>query len=151
NGWNERALERINHNRGRLGMDPIDDVLDYVLTDHTWLAADAALAPVPATPGRKVIQTGTWVLEDRTSLPVDLEAFLKTGEPPLFIGFGSMPASGDVARRLTAAARAAGRRIIISRGWADLDLIDDKPDCIGVGDVSHDVLFPRVAAVIHHG
>jgi vancomycin aglycone glucosyltransferase len=49
--WNERALERINRNRLRLGMDPIDDVLEYVLTDHTWLAADAALAPVPATPG----------------------------------------------------------------------------------------------------
>src|SRR4029077_19733672 len=63
--WNERALERINHNRLRLGMDPIDDVLEYVLTDRTWLAADAALAPVPATPGRKIFQTGTWVLADR--------------------------------------------------------------------------------------
>src|SRR5262245_39507602 len=30
--WNERALERINRNRLRLGMDPIDDVLEYVLT-----------------------------------------------------------------------------------------------------------------------
>src|ERR1051326_2882943 len=38
--WNERALERINHNRHRLGMEPIVDVLEYVLTDHTWLAAD---------------------------------------------------------------------------------------------------------------
>jgi vancomycin aglycone glucosyltransferase len=149
--WNERALERINHNRDRLGMDPIDDVLDYVLTDHTWLAADAALAPAPVTPGRKIFQTGTWVLGDQTSLPVDLEAFLKSGEPPVFAGFGSMPAGGDATRRLTAAARAAGRRIIISRGWADLDLSDDIPDCIAVGDVSHDVLFPRVAAVIHHG
>lgn len=44
-----------------------------------------------------------------------------------------------------------GRRIIVSRGWADLDLIDDAADCIAVGDVSHDVLFPLVAAVIHHG
>lgn len=80
--WNERALDRINHNRGRLGMDPIDDVLDYVLTDHTWLAADAALAPVPATPGRQVFQTGTWVLADRTPLPADLEAFMGSGDPP---------------------------------------------------------------------
>ena len=79
--WNERALERINHNRRRLGLDPIDDVLDYVLTDHTWLAADAALAPVPATPGRQVFQTGGWVLADRTPLPAPLEAFLETGEP----------------------------------------------------------------------
>src|SRR5262245_48047107 len=126
--WNERALERINHNRGRLGMDPIDDVLDYVLTHHTWLAADAALAPVPATPGREIFQTGTWVLADCTPLPTNLEAFLESGEPPIFVGFGSMPAAGDVTRRLINAARAARRRIIVSRGWADLELIDDTPD-----------------------
>jgi vancomycin aglycone glucosyltransferase len=149
--WNERALDRINHNRGRLGMDPIDDVLEYVLTDHTWLAADAALAPVPATPGRQVFQSGTWVLADRTPLPAALEAFIGSGEPPIFAGFGSMPAAGDTTRMLIGAARAVGRRIIVSRGWADLDLIDDAPDCIAVGDVSHDVLFPRVAAVVHHG
>jgi len=149
--WNERALDRINHNRGRLGMGPIDDVLDYVLTDHTWLAADAMLAPLPATPGRQAFQTGTWVLADRTPLPEELEAFIKSGEPPIFAGFGSMPAAGDATRLLIGAARAAGLRIIVSRGWADLDLIDDAPDCIAVGDVSHDVLFPRVAAVVHHG
>ena len=80
-------------------MAPIDDVLDYVLTDHTWLAADAALAPVPATPGRKIFQTGAWVLADYTPLPADLEAFLESGEPPIFVGFGSMPAAADVSRR----------------------------------------------------
>lgn len=149
--WNERALERINRNRGRLGMDPIDEVLDYVLTDHTWLAADATLAPVPATPGRDVFQTGTWVLADSTPLPADVEAFLERGEPPVFVGFGSMPAAADAAHRPIAAARAAGRRILVSRGWANLELVDDAPDCLAIGDVSHDVLFPRVAAVVHHG
>jgi vancomycin aglycone glucosyltransferase len=149
--WNERALERINDNRGRLGLNPIADVLDYVLTDHTWLAADAPLAPVPYTPGRQVFQTGSWVLADPTPLPADLDAFLGSGEPPIVAGFGSMPAAGDTARRLIGAARAVGRRIIISEGWAELDLIDDAPDCLAVGDVSHDVLFPRVAAVVHHG
>jgi len=149
--WNERALERINQNRRRLGMGPIDDVLDYVLTDHTWLAADTALAPVPATPGRTIFQTGAWVLADRTPLPPALEAFLETGEPPIVVGFGSMPAARDSTRRLIGAARAVGRRVVVSRGWADLDLVDDAADCMAVGDVSHDVLFPRVAAVIHHG
>lgn len=149
--WNERALERINHNRLRIGMDPIDDVLGYVLTDHTWLAADAALAPVPVTPGRKIFQTGTWVLADRTPLPADLEGFLESAEPPILVGLGSMPAGADVSRGLIGAARAVGRRIIVSKGWAGLDLIDDEADCIVVGDVSHDVLFPRVAAVVHHG
>jgi vancomycin aglycone glucosyltransferase len=132
-------------------MEPIDDVLDYALTDHTWLAADATLAPVPTTPRRQVFQTGTWVLADRTPLPSDLEAFIESGGPPISAGFGSMPTAGDMTRRLIGAARAVDRRIIVSRGWADLDLIDDAPDCIAVGDVSHDVLFPRVAAVVHHG
>jgi vancomycin aglycone glucosyltransferase len=149
--WNERALERINHNRVRLGMVAIDDVLDYVLTDHTWLAADATLAPVPATPGREIFQTGAWVLADDTPLSEDVDAFLEGGEPPILVGFGSMPAAGDMSRHLIGAARAVGRRIVVSRGWADLDLVDDAPDCLAIGDMSYDVLFPRVAAVVHHG
>jgi len=149
--WNERALERINRNRDRLGLTPIDDVLDYVLTDHTWLAADAALAPVPATPGREIFQTGTWVLADDTPLSAEVEAFLAAGERPLLVGFGSMPAPGEMSRRLIGAARAVGRRIVVSRGWAELDLIDNAADCIAVGDVNHERLLPRVAAVVHHG
>ena len=149
--WNDRALERVNRNRLRIGLDPIDDVLEYVLTDHTWLAADPALAPVPATPGRRIFQTGTWVLADRTPLPADLEAFLESGEPPVFVGFGSMPASANVSRQLIGAVRAVGHRVLVSKGWAGLDLIDGAPDCLVVGDVSHDMLFPRVAAVVHHG
>jgi vancomycin aglycone glucosyltransferase len=148
--WNERSLERINRNRARLGLGPIDDVLDYTLTDHTWLAVDPALATVPATTGREIFQTGAWVLEDATPLPADLEAFLDRGEPPIFVGFGSMPAAADAASAPIAAARAIGRRIVVSRGWADLE-IDDAPDCLAIGDVNYDRLFPRVAAVVHHG
>lgn len=149
--WNERARDRINHNRQRLGLPPIDDVLDHVLTKRTWLAADATLGPAPNSPGRQIFQTGTWVLADQTPLPAKLEAFLNSGEPPLFFGFGSMPAASESSRLLTGAARALGYRAIVSRGWAELDVVDDADDCIAVDDVSHDVLFPRVAAVVHHG
>jgi vancomycin aglycone glucosyltransferase len=63
--WNDRALERVNHNRSRRGLAPIDDVLRYNVTDHPWLAADAALAPVPTTPGVEVFEMGAWILEDK--------------------------------------------------------------------------------------
>jgi vancomycin aglycone glucosyltransferase len=149
--WNDRALERINHNRARLGLPPISEVLDYVLTDHPWLAADAALAPVPATPGRNVFQTGAWVLADRRPLPGDLDAFLESGEPPIFAGLGSMPAAAALSGSLIGAARAVGRRIVVSKGWAGLTVIDDAHDSISVGDVSHELLFQRLAAVVHHG
>ena len=39
------------HNRARLGLAPIDDVLRHNLTDRPWLAADATLGPAPAAAG----------------------------------------------------------------------------------------------------
>jgi vancomycin aglycone glucosyltransferase len=47
--------------------------------------------------------------------------------------------------------RAQDRRALVAQGWADLALIDDRDDCFGVGEVNHQALFGRVAAVLHHG
>ena len=149
--WNDRALERVNHNRSERGLTPIDDVLRHTITDHPWLATDGVLAPVPASPGLTVFETGTWILEDSTPLPPELAAFLEAGAPPLFFGFGSMPAPHGASRALVGAARAVGRRAIISQGWSELGLLDDAPDCIVIGDVNQQALFRRVAAVVHHG
>jgi hypothetical protein len=96
--WNDRALERVNHNRSRRGLALIDDVLRHNITDHPWLATDATLAPIPATPGMKVFETGAWILEDSTPLPRELADFLDAGEPPIYLGFGSMPAPQGVSR-----------------------------------------------------
>jgi vancomycin aglycone glucosyltransferase len=49
------------------------------------------------------------------------------------------------------AARALGRRAIVLRGWADLSLLDDEPDCLSIGEVNQQALFKRVAAIVHHG
>jgi vancomycin aglycone glucosyltransferase len=129
----------------------VDDVLDHIRTAHPWLAADPTLAPLPSTPGKEVFQTGAWMLADSSPLPAELDAFLDGGEPPVYCGFGSMPASDGTSRTLIDAARALGRRAILSRGWAELAPIDDAPDCIAIGEVNHQALFPRVAAVVHHG
>ena len=149
--WNDRALEPINRNRERLGLRPVDDVHAHIRTDHPWLAADPILAPLPSTPTMQVLQTGAWILTDSRPLPSELEDFLEHGEPPIYLGFGSMPASQNTSRTLIDAARAVGRRAILSQGWAELGLIDDVPDAIAIGDVNHQALFPRVAAVVHHG
>ncbi len=149
--WNSRALERVNHNRTRRGLAPVDDVLSHNLTDHPWLAADVTLAPIPTTPGMRVFATGAWILQDSTPLARDLADFLDAGEPPIYFGFGSMPAPQGTSRTLIDAARAVGRRAIVAEGWAALGVIDDAPDCIAIGDVDQKALFPRVEAVVHHG
>lgn len=149
--WNERARERVNANRARLGLSHIDDVLRYVVTDHPWLATDPALSPAPSVEGMRVVQTGAWMLDDVRPLPDDLNAFLDAGESPVYLGFGSMPVVDGAGRVLIEASRAAGRRAIVSRGWGGLSLIDDAPDCIEIDEVDHWALFGRVASVVHHG
>ncbi|HVZ33961.1 MAG TPA: glycosyltransferase, partial [Polyangiaceae bacterium] len=149
--WNDRALQRVNENRVRLGLSPISDVLRHIVTERPWLATDAALCPLPWIPGLNILQTGAWILTDESPLSTSLNAFLDAGEPPVYLGFGSMPVSADTSHTLIGGARALGRRSILSRGWADLASIDDAADCIAVQDVNHQALFPRVAAVVHHG
>jgi vancomycin aglycone glucosyltransferase len=82
-----------------------------------------------------------------------VEAFLDTGEPPVYVGFGSMAAHAPkgIADTAIAACRARGRRVLLSRGWAGLDLVDEDKDCFVVGEINQQALFPRVAAVVHHG
>ncbi|MQA12074.1 MAG: glycosyltransferase, partial [Pseudonocardiaceae bacterium] len=94
-----------------------------------------------------------WILPDVRPLPAELVAFLDAGAPPVYVGFGSMPmrASTDVAQVTIEAIRAQGRRAVVSHGWADLALTDDRDDCFAIGEVNHQALFGRVAAVVHHG
>ncbi|MEO3814687.1 nucleotide disphospho-sugar-binding domain-containing protein [Sphaerisporangium sp. B11E5] len=99
----------------------------------------------------RVVQTGAWVVPDTRALPDEVVAFLEAGEPPVYFGFGSMPAAWDLAQEVVKSARAVGRRVIISRGWAGLTPVEDEPDCLFVGEVNHRALLPRVAAVVHHG
>ncbi|MFF0287287.1 glycosyltransferase [Streptomyces sp. NPDC005262] len=145
--------EALNVNRASIGLPPVGNVRDYVIGDQPWLATDPALDPWQETPDLDVVQTGAWILPDERPLPDGLEAFLEAGEPPVYVGFGSMPmrASKDVAQVAVEAVRAQGRRVLASRGWAGLALVDDQDDCFVVGEVNQQKLFGRVAAVVHHG
>lgn len=141
----------LNSHRARLGLAPVDNVRDHVLTDHPWLAADPVLAPWPGSPDVDVVRTGAWMLRDRRPLPPELEAFLDAGAPPVYAGLGSVRVQDGVARAAIEAIRANGRRVVLGRGWARLAPIDDADDCIAVDEVNHQALFRRVAAVVHHG
>jgi len=141
----------LNAHRASLGLAPVGDVRGHIFTARPWLAADPTLAPWPDPADPAVFQTGAWILPDERPLPPELEAFLETGEPPVYFGFGSMRAPQDLGRVMIQSARALGRRAIVSRGWADLSLGDGEPDCLVIGEVNQQALFRRVAAAVHHG
>ncbi|MCR6485608.1 glycosyltransferase [Amycolatopsis sp. OK19-0408] len=139
----------LHRHRDALGLPPVANVRDHVFTDRPWLAADPVLCPTDLD----VVRSGAWVLTDDRPLPARLAQFLDAGEPPVYVGFGSMAAHApaDIARVATEAVRAHGRRIVLGSGWAGLTSIDDAEDCFVVGEVNHQALFRRVAAVVHHG
>lgn len=148
---NAQFAEPLNSHRTSLGLPPVDNVRDHVLTDRPWLAADPVLGPWRETPGIDVTQTGAWYLPNEHPLPAALLTFLDAGAPPVYVGFGSLRPSQDIVRKTVEVIRARGQRVLVSRGWAELDLVDDGDDCFAVGEVNHQRLFARVAAVVHHG
>jgi UDP:flavonoid glycosyltransferase YjiC (YdhE family) len=67
----------------------------------------------------------------------------------VFVGFGSMtPTHERLHDIVTAAVERAGVRAVVQSGWAGLRPAGD--DILLVGDLPHDWLFPRTAAVVHH-
>ncbi|MFF5029801.1 glycosyltransferase [Streptomyces collinus] len=82
--------------------------------------------------------------------PAELADFLQAGPPPVFIGFGSMAVGqGErLGELVSAAVKRAGVRAVVQAGWAEVS--GHGTDVLAVGDVPHDWLFPRTAAVVHH-
>ncbi|WP_410586583.1 glycosyltransferase [Amycolatopsis sp. lyj-23] len=108
--------------------------------------SDAVVPRPPDWPAR-VHVTGYWFLDVGHWRPDPrLRDFLAAGPPPVYVGFGSMqPAAAERTFDLVRTAlRRAGLRGVVSAGV-------DADDLLVAGDVPHEWLFPRTAAVVHHG
>ena len=113
------------------------------------------LVPKPKDWGFETDISGFVFLDLATTFkpPKDLEDFLNAGDPPVYIGFGSIVV--DDADKFTAmifkAVEMAGVRALVSRGWGGFGN-ENVPDNIFMLDnIPHDWLFPRVSACVIHG
>lgn len=118
-------------------------------------AYSPAVLPRPSDWGPSKHVTGYWFLEEPESYdpPAELAAFLDRGPPPVYVGMGSVVDHEREAMELLVieAMDRAGQRAILHRGWSGFG-VRDMPDSILVmDDVPHEWLFPRMAAVVHHG
>ncbi len=113
-----------------------------------------SVVPAPTDWDDSTAVTGYWFLGrgDGWLPPEGLSAFLDAGPQPVYVGFGSLAAwsSPAVFDAATAALRNLGLRGVLATG--DAAVPSDVPDgvCV-VGSAPHDWLFPRMAAVVHHG
>ncbi len=124
-----------------------------VWTDLPMLyGVSPALLPRPADWPANIHLCGQWLAPSAGwTPPPALVNFLVAGDAPIFIGFGSM--TGFDTRRLMDAliAALAGRRALFHAGWSGADPKALPGNVFAIGDTPHDWLFPRTAAVIHHG
>jgi UDP:flavonoid glycosyltransferase YjiC (YdhE family) len=114
-----------------------------------------AVIPPPTDWDARVQVTGYWFLDTATDWtpPPALLDFLHAGPPPVYIGFGSMSSRNpaETAAIVLQALARAGQRGIILAGWGGLSK-DQLPETVfAIDAIPHTWLFPRVAAVVHHG
>lgn len=85
--------------------------------------------------------------------PQKLLDFLAWGDKPISIGFGSMRERTPEAttQLLLDAIRQAGKRAILLSGWGGIGASNLPSDVFPLNYAPHDWLFPRMAAVVHHG
>ncbi len=111
--------------------------------------------PKPDDWGSNVHVTGFWHLDyDAGWQPSnELLNFLADGPPPVYIGFGSMrntdpEATTELVVQVLARTRQRG---ILLTGWQGLASTRLPDTVLAVDQVPHAWLFPRTAAVVHHG
>lgn len=151
-----RTVDRIRLEE--LGMPPLGwsgpfPVLERTAEAHIY-GFSRHVVPRPADWGRQHHITGYWFLNGgEPILPEELAQFIDADEPPVYVGFGSLAAAD--ADRLTGvvfeAARRAGTRLVISAGWGGMTESPSDDRVIFIGETPHEILFPSMRAVVHHG
>ncbi len=143
--------------RAGLGLPPAKGMLHDVWPSRTanLVAVSPTLFPRPADWPEHTHLTG-FLRGPVSSAPIPeaVDAFLAEGDAPVYASFGSLapfaePRLGETAHLLTEACRAVGRRIILQ--LPNATAFDDADDVLRVAASPHARVFPRCAAVIHHG
>jgi sterol 3beta-glucosyltransferase len=146
--WRRTALG-LGRRSGR--HDPLADPSVTVL--HAF---SPQVVPRPADWPATAQVTGYWLAgqEPAWSPPRRLAGFLDAGDPPVYLGFGSMPVDSPtaLAGAITMTARQTGARFIVHSLNQELTRrLAGHGDILMVRQVPHAWLFPQTAAVVHHG
>lgn len=147
----------VNQFRKRFGLQTMKGTdFHRILTSVPLLSA---YSPTVISPPKdwsdNVHITGYWFrdVQPEWRQSVELQAFLDKGEPPVYVGFGSMTGQNPkrVARIAMDALAKSGRRGVLLTGWGGMDVLEVPDNIFVLKSAPHDWLFPRMSAVVHHG
>jgi UDP:flavonoid glycosyltransferase YjiC (YdhE family) len=160
--WAAMGGPLSNHLRKRLGLRPWRSFGEWQaharrLGLPMLYGFSTHVLPMPTDWAGDQVITGYWFLEAPPGWPPEavngLLRFLDEGPPPVYIGFGSMSQVGPQhqARLALRALELTGRRGVLLAGGRALAGQAVPPGVFAADDVPHAWLFPRMAAVVHHG
>ncbi len=128
----------------------------YASGFHCLYGFSPAVVPAPVDWPAAHAVTGYWFLEEEPEWrprPA-LEQFLSAGSPPLYVGFGSMGVNHDrnMFQVVESALQRSGLRAVVSLDGHSPGLLPAPSQrMIFEEEIPHRWLFPRIAAVMHHG
>ena len=123
----------------------------------TVISCSNYVFPRPNDWSEYVYNTGYWFLDEEVDWnpSSDLLDFMQRGTPPIYVGFGSLGESSQAVQTtelVIEALKRSGQRGILATGWSGMSKVDSIPEEFFILESApHSWLFPRMAAVVHHG
>lgn len=96
---------------------------------------------------------GALTMDLPTDADDDVATWIRTGAPPIFFGFGSIPveSAADTLVMISGACAQLGQRALVVSGGTDFSRALQFEDVKVVKAVSYAATFPACRAVVHHG
>lgn len=147
----------VNRFRHRFGLPPYTAASFYQILTSTPLLGAYSDQVIPCPPDwpENVHITGYLFPRPLSGWKPDgeLEAFLDSGDPPVYVGFGSMSGSHpeELAALVLEALAKSGQRGVLLTGWGGMRALSVPDNVLVIDSAPHGWLFPRMAAVVHHG
>lgn len=140
----------INKARRELGQPRLRLVWDELPILAAW--SPTLVPPSADWTHPDVTVTGPWLppVDADWEPPDDLADFLDSGEPPIYVGFGSMAGMDATRLRDAILDGLSNRRVLLSAGWADLIDVALPENVHPIGWAPHEWLFRRCSAIVHH-
>ena len=147
----------INGLRAELGLPAAKNILaDISRCEHMLMGVYEEFIPPCPSWDFEYSYIGPCLPREEVPLSDPLEAFLRRGAAPLYVGFGSMrhQNGNELTRTLVNAARDAGVRLILAQNTSSIGVDLDHTEDVHIlreYPIPHCVLFPRCRAAVHHG
>jgi UDP:flavonoid glycosyltransferase YjiC (YdhE family) len=100
---------------------------------------------------------GSLTMELPTDADDEVGSWIAAGTPPIYFGFGSMPAcsavesAADTVAMISTACAQLGERALVCSGWSDFSRVSHFDHVKVVGAVNFAATFPACRVVVHHG